>query len=503
MRQRRLPPCPMIHLSRRVVAVEEDLKQTKKAYSIAFTKLVLKVKKLEQQVGSGKARRRARIVLIEDEDAAEDPSKHGRKIAQIDTYLTISLVQDEGTSWCQEDVETHDKNSADTEVLLEEETPTELIEDLRSGEKGEKDVSTADVPVSTAGAEAKDKGKAIIQEPEPPKKLKKRVQVQMSVDEELARKVQEEEQAKAVAEQEQERINFEAALELQRQLNEREEVPAEVTQSQTIDWSDPIVLRYHTLQNRPYSVAEVRKNTVMYLKNQAGYKQSFFKGMKYKEIRPIFEKVWDQTHTFVHMDSEDKEKGTEKKFGGTRKKTLAKKRASEKQDDQSVKRQKTEYDTEKEELKAYLDIVPGEEFAMDFESLATKFPIVDWKTYVIAENFMYYQIFRADGSSKNYKIFSEMLDDFDRQDTLFEPDEEDEVWKNQHEYNLISWRLFDSCGIHILLMNNGIAIHMMIEKKYPLTQEMLSKMLSRKLEVDHENEMAYELLKFIKSQVQK
>ncbi|GKC96191.1 hypothetical protein Tco_1161633 [Tanacetum coccineum] len=68
-------------LSDRVVAVEEDLKQTKKAYSTAFTKLVLKVKKLEQQVKSGKARRRARIVLSEDEDAAEDPSKKGRKIA--------------------------------------------------------------------------------------------------------------------------------------------------------------------------------------------------------------------------------------------------------------------------------------------------------------------------------------------------------------------------------------------------------------------------------------
>ncbi|GKB42722.1 hypothetical protein Tco_0887664 [Tanacetum coccineum] len=114
------------------------------------------------------------------------------------------------------------------------------------------------------------------------------------------------------------------------------------------------------------------------------------------------------------MDSEDKGKRTEKKSGGTRKKTLAKKRAGAKQSDQSAKRQKTEYDTEKEELKAYLDIILGEEFAMYFESLATKFPIVDWKTYVLAENFMYYQIFRADGSSKNYKIFSKMLDDFDK-----------------------------------------------------------------------------------------
>ncbi|GKA54228.1 hypothetical protein Tco_0753177 [Tanacetum coccineum] len=115
-----------------------------------------------------------------------------------------------------------------------------------------------------------------------------------------------------------------------------------------------------------------------------------------------------------------------------------------------------EDDTEKEELKAYLDIVSGEEFAMDVESLSTKYLIVYWKTHILIENFMYYQIIRADKSSKNYKIFSEMLDDFDRQDvidlhrlvkqryvttslegydlmlwgdlkTLFEPDEEDEV----------------------------------------------------------------------------
>ncbi|GJV39731.1 hypothetical protein Tco_1418171 [Tanacetum coccineum] len=136
---------------------------------------------------------------------------------------------------------------------------------------------------------------------------------------------------------------------------------------------------------------------------------------------------------------------------------------------------------------------------------------------------MYYQIIRGDGSSKNYIIFSEMLDDFDRQDVLdlhrlvqerydttslegydlllwgdlkilFEPNEDDEIWKNQQDYNLISWRFFDSCGIHMLLMHTGITIHMMIVKKYPLIQGMLSRMLSRRLEVDQESEMAFELL---------
>ncbi|GJY24763.1 hypothetical protein Tco_0398421 [Tanacetum coccineum] len=82
----------------------------------------------------------------------------------------------------------------------------------------------------------------------------------------------------------------------------------------------------------------------------------------------------------------------------------------------TVKRQKMEEDAEKEELKGYLDIIPREDVAEDVESLSTKYPIVDWKTYTLTENFMYYQIFRGDGSSKNYKVLSEMLEDFDRQD---------------------------------------------------------------------------------------
>ncbi|GJX83752.1 hypothetical protein Tco_0333233 [Tanacetum coccineum] len=59
---------------------------------------------------------------------------------------------------------------------------------------------------------------------------------------------------------------------------------------------------------------------------------------------------------------------------------------------------------------------PSAEFPIEGEFISTKFPIVDWKTYVLIETFMYYQVFRGDGSSKNYKILSEMLEDFDRQD---------------------------------------------------------------------------------------
>ncbi|GKB91101.1 hypothetical protein Tco_0963373 [Tanacetum coccineum] len=71
-------------------------------------------------------------------------------------------------------------------------------------------------------------------------------------------------------------------------------------------------------------------------------------------------------------------------------------------------------------------------------------------------------------------------------------------------YDRLLWgdliTLFES--IHVLLMDTGVAIHMMVEKKYPLTQEMLSRMLNRRLEVDHESTMAFELIRFIKAQLE-
>ncbi|GKA92547.1 hypothetical protein Tco_0814472 [Tanacetum coccineum] len=277
-------------ISKKVGALENELQQTKKTYSTAITKVILRMKKLEKD------------------------------------YAEIK-----------------EKNSADTEIILEEEQPTELVEDIRSGEKGASEVSTANIVVTTAEVSTA--------EPEPEKKTKKQL--------------------------EQEKLGHEEVINKAGQ----ERVVAKDDQAHVIDWIDLAVLRYHALQNRPYSVAEVRKNMCIYLKNQRGLKMSHFKGMSYEEIRPIFERVWDHNQSFVPMDYEDKEKGSKKKAGGSRKKTLARKRACEK----------------------------------------------------------------ADGGSKNYKIFSEMLDDFDRQDgdleILFQPDEEDEVWRHQHEYNLISWRL--------------------------------------------------------------
>ncbi|GKC69591.1 hypothetical protein Tco_1115474 [Tanacetum coccineum] len=281
--------------------------------------------------------------------------------------------------------------------------------------------------------------------------------------------------------------------------------------------------RAEAIRNKPPTRTQVRNEMITYLKHMVKYTHQKLKHKNFEEVQNFYEREnkWIDDFKPIDDDSQHQAEST-------------KKRPRADSEEESSKKQKLEEDNdaEKEELRDSMDVVPRDDVAIDVESLATKYPIVDWKTHILNENMMYYQIIRADGSSKNYKIFSEMLDDFDRQDvidlhrlvneryettspegydlllwgdlkTLFEPNEEDEIWKNQQDYNLISWRLFDSCGVHVLLMNTGVAIHMMIEKKYPLTQEMLSRMLNRRLEVDYESEMAFELLRFTRSQLQK
>ncbi|GJQ93730.1 hypothetical protein Tco_0004869 [Tanacetum coccineum] len=314
---------------------------------------------LEKNVKTGKSRRRPRIVLSEDEDAAEDSSKQGRKISDIDTYPIISLVQ-----------------------------PHQDMEDIEYDFDG-----TASIPVTTAGLKISTTNIAV------------------STDDAAV-------------------TTASASISTVS--------PPRVSTTEYISGAETLV--YHALQNRPYSVAEVRKNMCMYLKNQGRYKMSHFKGMSYQEIRPIFERVWDQIQSFIPMDSE-KEKGSEKK--GSRKKTFARKRASEKQSDESAKRQNQKDDAEKEDLKEYLNIVP--EDGINIEALQTMYPLIDWEIYT-EDSRVYWKIIRV---------------------------------------------------VHHVSTEKGLHMFMLVEKDYPLTRGLPMLMLVSKLQVDQHSELADELLRKI------
>ncbi|GJS57679.1 hypothetical protein Tco_0652463 [Tanacetum coccineum] len=231
------------------------------------------------------------------------------------------------------------------------------------------------------------------------------------------------------------------------------------------------VQRAEQIRNKPPTRAQLKNRMVTYLKHMGKYTHYQLKSKSFEEIQKLYEREQKWINDFVPMDSEMvKDSG--------------------KKDDDSRKEAKSS--------QKQAESIPRDDIDINVESLATKYLIVDWKTHILTENMTLVKERYETKSPKGYNLL--LWGDLK---TLFEPCEEDEVWRNQQDYNLISYRLFDSCGVHVLLMNTGITIHMMVEKTYPFIQETLSRMLNRRLEVNHESEMAFELLRFTRSQLQK
>ncbi|GJR54985.1 hypothetical protein Tco_1405506, partial [Tanacetum coccineum] len=86
---------------------------------------------------------------------------------------------------------------------------------------------------------------------------------------------------------------------------------------------------------------------------------------------------------------------------------------------------------------------------------------------------------------------------------LFKPDTDDELWKLQKNIYDLTWRLYDSCGVHHVSIEKGIDIYMLVEKEYPLSRGTLTQMLVAKLLVEQDNEMSRELLRKIFMQVER
>ncbi|GKD66601.1 hypothetical protein Tco_1308709 [Tanacetum coccineum] len=161
------------------------------------------------------------------------------------------------------------------------------------------------------------------------------------------------------------------------------------------------------------------------------------------------------------------------------------------------KRKKTESDLEEEEdLKTFLKIVPDKEGMIDYEVLEKRFPIINWEAKFYhydrqwRQRVFYNKDFRSDGTSRWIKTFFEMVQRLDRLDLI-------------ELYNLVmqSWVFYKNCEVHTLTLEDGIEIHMLAERKYPLIKETLERMMSLKLIVVFASDGAYNLLRFIQKQI--
>ncbi|GJX69665.1 hypothetical protein Tco_0305392 [Tanacetum coccineum] len=80
---------------------------------------------------------------------------------------------------------------------------------------------------------------------------------------------------------------------------------------------------------------------------------------------------------------------------------------------------------------------------------------------------------------------------------LFEPDTDDLLELQRYMHDPLTWRLYDTCGVHHVSTETGLDILMLVEKDYPMTRGLPMLMLVNKLQVDQHLEMADEVLRKI------
>nr|GEW59895.1 hypothetical protein [Tanacetum cinerariifolium] len=203
------------------------------------------------------------------------------------------------------------------------------------------------------------------------------------LDEQIAQKLHDEEVQKAAARDKQEKADIKRALELQEQYDDKEKnidwsVVAEKAQELHLD----SIRKYQNLKKKPVSIAQARKNMIIYLKNTTGYKMEFFKGMTYDKVRPIFKREYKKVQTLFKPDKDVQEPKTKRVADETLlRESFKKLRAAKVSGSESTQKIPSNDPKEmaEEDVHNMLEIVPVSEFKV--EALQVKYPIIDWEIH--------------------------------------------------------------------------------------------------------------------------
>nr|GEV16150.1 hypothetical protein [Tanacetum cinerariifolium] len=281
----------------------KNLKQDKIAQALEITKLKQRVKKLERR---NKLKDVADIEkkIAVDAEIKESADVQGRQAeSQAQIYQIDPEHADKVLSMQDDEVE-----PAELQEVLEVVSTTKLIAEVVTAASATITAAAPSLTIATAPtlttapsatrrrkgvvirdpeetatqstiihseAKSKDKGKGILVEE--PKPLKKQAQIEP---------------------------NEAYTRELEAELNKTINWDDVIDQVQRKEKEDNAVMRYQALKWKPQTEAQARKNM---MRNMAGFKMDYFKGMKYDDIHLIFEKYFNSNVAFLKKTKEQME----------------------------------------------------------------------------------------------------------------------------------------------------------------------------------------------------
>nr|GEU70320.1 hypothetical protein [Tanacetum cinerariifolium] len=284
----------------------------------------------------------------------------------------------------------------------------------------------------------KDKGKGILQKPEPVKKKKKKDQYQIERDAEVTLKIQAHLDEKAKIERERQEEASKAALaemynEVQAHIDVDHEIAVRLTHKEQekyiVEERSKLLAelferrkkqlakeRAEVLSSKPPIKTQLRNLMMTYLKHTGRFTYAQIISRSFEEIQKLYIKEQKWVDAFVPIGSEE-----DKKRIGSRKKRAAGSSSKHKSPKKQKVNDQESKDSDKERRKC-LKVVPDDDKAINYETLDVKSPIVNCEFQVLGTNeagdVHVYKLTRLDGSYKNFSTFSIMVEVLDRQDVL-------------------------------------------------------------------------------------
>ncbi|GJW97315.1 hypothetical protein Tco_0179123 [Tanacetum coccineum] len=399
----------------------------------------------------------------------------------------------------------------------------------------------------------KDKGKKRIEEEdesdteskgitEAEKKFK-----QHANDEEVARKVQEEweaeEEKKMLAEEEatkaarsneydfiQKRLNADKILAEELQKEEREKFTIEQREKFLHDtiaaqWKFLAQQRSEAIRNKPPIRNQLRNQMMTYLKHVGGKKHSELKTKTFEEIQVLYERLKRQDQNFVAIGSAEDEREIKEmnKESKDLEKKILKKRVVNEEDTAKVpaKQEATEQGTKKrksghvkmiarkrprpqpdddseDEHKKCLRITTFES-TIDSEIMETKSFIARLHK-VSSPDGNYLVIYRVNRHFREFNYLIDVLHIFDRHDLFYLYDlvMKQYLEITPEDFELILWgdlkiMMESSTKENDQELKDGTVNYMLVERRYPLSKELLQQMIDLGLEVEEESTAALQL----------
>ncbi|GJT48074.1 hypothetical protein Tco_0974231 [Tanacetum coccineum] len=312
--------------------------------------------------------------------------------------------------------------------------------------------------------------------------------------------------------------------------------------------------RTEAIRNKPPTKNQFRNQMMTYLKHVGNKKHADLKTKSFDEIKALYEKVKRFDDSFITIGStEDERKIKEMNEGASdpdKKKKFVKEDVSTKvpakQDvaEQGTKKRKgghmkmiarkrkrpqPDVDSDDEHRKC-LKIVTFEG-TIDSEIMERK-SFISKLDKVSSPEGDYLVVYRVNGNFRAFNYLMEVLHIFDRQDLFhlydlvmkqysestpegielilwgdlkimmessIEVTDQGDFWNDQQDWEIVTWRLYEACGVCILEFKDGTVIHMLVERKYPLSKELLQRMLDFGLEVEVESTAALDLIRVLNS----